>query len=221
MRRRISAVLLVALIATLVPAQHHQTNHATPGVSPDTVWAELVAGNKRFVNDAPATREYSHTREKLAKGQAPKAIVVTCSDSRVPPELIFDVNLGEIFVVRAAGNIADKFGVGSIEYAIEHLGSNLIVVLGHESCGAVNAACAGKPLPEPNLSAIGNAIAPACKRGADHSVDAHASVAANVAKSAADIVADSEVIREAVHSGKVQVVRAVYSLGTGQVVRLP
>ena len=95
-------------------------------------------GNKRFAEGKPThERQQANRRAEVAKGQKPFAIVVCCSDSRVGPEIVFDQGLGDIFVVRTAGNVVDDVGLGSIEYAVEHFGSQLIVVLGHSHCGAV------------------------------------------------------------------------------------
>src|SRR5688572_28409492 len=100
----------------------------------------LMAGNARFVADKPSLEHLGAVRRTtLAKGQNPIAIVLCCSDSRVPPEYVFDQGLGDLFVVRVAGNVADEVALGSIEYAAEHLGTPLLLVLGHEACGAVKA----------------------------------------------------------------------------------
>jgi carbonic anhydrase len=101
---------------------------------------KLIEGNRRFVSGNLATKDFSEAKRKeLAKGQKPFAVVVGCSDSRVPPEIIFDQGLGDIFVVRVAGNVLDPISLGSIEYAVEHLKTPLIVILGHTHCGAVKA----------------------------------------------------------------------------------
>src|SRR5574337_648976 len=102
---------------------------------------DLIKGNSRDVAGQPdAIRSGAVFREELAKGQHPHAVIVTCSDSRVAPEIVFNQDLGHIFVVRTAGNVVDAVALGSIEYAVEHLHTPLVVVMGHESCGAVNAA---------------------------------------------------------------------------------
>lgn len=104
------------------------------------IWANLVEGNQRYMRDHPKHPHQSLKRIKeLNSGQHPFAVIVSCSDSRVPPELIFDQGLGDLFVIRTAGNVIGDFELGSIEYAVEHLGANLIVVLGHDGCGAVSA----------------------------------------------------------------------------------
>ncbi|WP_080796707.1 carbonic anhydrase [Corynebacterium pacaense] len=108
--------------------------------TPAPVWNALVAGNERFINfDEDRPNQDAPRRRQLRDGQAPAAVVISCSDSRVPVEIIFDVGLGDLFVVRTAGEILDQAVFGSIEYAIESLGVPLVIVMGHESCGAVKA----------------------------------------------------------------------------------
>ncbi|MCH2109410.1 MAG: carbonic anhydrase, partial [Polyangiaceae bacterium] len=110
----------------------------------DSLIQSLLDGNKRFLADQPLGPHRSQTRrDSLQGGQAPDVIVLSCADSRVAPELLFDVGLGDIFVCRVAGNVANTSTIASIEYAVAHLKSSLIVVLGHESCGAIGAALAG------------------------------------------------------------------------------
>jgi carbonic anhydrase len=216
------AVILAALILA-ASAQHSSSDkahHAAASTaSPDVIWDDLMAGNNRFVAGHPASREYVNLRRQLAKGQSPNTVVLGCADSRVGPELVFDKNLGDLFVVRAAGNVAGPIDLGSIEYAVEHLGSSVIVVLGHSECGAVKAACSNETLPAPNLSAIGEKIRPACSKGGDKNT-IQASVEQNVRKSAKDLLANSAILREFVHDGKVHIIPAVYNLDTGEVVRL-
>src|SRR5262249_56782131 len=106
----------------------------------------LKAGNARFAEDKPEAKKiYSERRKELAKGQNPFAIILACADSRVTPELVFDQGLGDVFVLRLAGNIVDPAVLGSIEFAVANLRNPLVVVLGHEDCGAVKAALEGKP----------------------------------------------------------------------------
>jgi len=126
-----------------------------PAMSPDKALAQLMAGNQRFQSDATGhPLLHAKRRAELVGGQAPFAVILSCSDSRVPPELIFDQGLGGLFVVRVAGNTVTRAGLESIDYAVDHLGANLIMVLGHDSCGAVKGAlteCVSKPaakLPE-------------------------------------------------------------------------
>lgn len=213
----------VAQTPPAAPAQHsaHAPGHAAP--SGAEVWDSLMAGNRRFVAGKPRARDLVSLRQKLVSGQSPEAIILSCSDSRVGPELIFDQSLGDIFVVRTAGNVADAISLGSIEYAVEHLHSTVLVVLGHQKCGAVNAACSGEKMPSPNLDAIVEKISPAVNQAktyakADDLVES--AIKENVHRSAMDLVANSEIIRSAVKSGKLSVIEAEYGLESGQVVRL-
>lgn len=205
------------------PAQHspHAPSHATP--SADEAWNSLMAGNGRFVAGKPQPRALVSLRQKLASGQSPKAIILSCSDSRVGPELIFDQSLGDIFVVRTAGNVADAVALGSIEYAVDHLHSPLLVVLGHQKCGAVSAACSGEKMPSHNLDAIMEKINPAVTQAktygkADDLIES--AIKENVHQSARDVLTNSEIIHDAVKSGKLSVIEAEYQLDTGKVVRL-
>jgi carbonic anhydrase len=206
-----------------VTAQHstHAPGQAAPSAA--EVWDSLMAGNRRFVAGKPQTRDLVSLRHKLASGQSPKAIVLSCSDSRVGPELIFDQSLGDVFVVRTAGNVADAVALGSIEYAVEHFHSPLLVVLGHQKCGAVNAACSGEKMPSHNLDAIVEKINPAVARAKSYAAAddlVESAIKENVHQSAADLLANSEIIRDAVKSGKLTVIEAEYELDSGQVVRL-
>src|SRR5438552_6604186 len=134
-------------------------------VNADDALKRLLDGNTRFV--AGKSNELNGSqlverRASLAKDQKPFAVIVSCSDSRVPPELVFNVGLGDIFVVRSAGEVVDAVALGSIEYAVEHLGSSLIVVLGHQRCGAVSAAVSGAS-ETGKIPDVLKAIAPAVK----------------------------------------------------------
>jgi carbonic anhydrase len=197
--------------------------HAEKGRAPDAIWADLVNGNKRFMAGKHTAVNYSSVRQKLAKGQKPEVIVLGCADSRVPPEFVFDKNLGELFVIRDAGNIADKMALGSIEYAVEHLHSRILVVLGHESCGAVAAAVSGEKMPSPNLRAIVESISPSfegsstCRIGSESNLSC---VELNVRHSAGDILTRSPIIKKAVDEGELTIVHAVYKMETGAVIRL-
>lgn len=112
-------------------------------LTPRDVWLELLAGNERFVNNTPARPHQDiHRRAQLLRGQHPKAVVLACSDSRVPVELVFDQGLGDLFVIRTAGPITDLSVLASLEFAVVSLKVKLVAVLGHEGCGAVKAALA-------------------------------------------------------------------------------
>ena len=244
LRKRISADISAALPHTnSLPTPHVLTSkpaalpeqHATtpvggpatavaaPGkteTTPEGAWDELMAGNRRFVGDHSRVHPYSSERIELANGQHPRVIVLGCADSRVSPELVFDQSLGEVFVVRTAGNIVDPIALGSIEYAVEHLHSELLVVLGHTSCGAVQAAVAGGEMPSTYLQAIVDRIRPTvlrlsgCFEGEEL---VQRSVTANAQQSATDILSNSALIREAVAKGELKVMSAVYDLHSGLV----
>jgi carbonic anhydrase len=222
----VTAPALPVLSAAPPPAASRPSpRHAEPahGVGADDTWADLMAGNRRFVEGRPAPRALIASRESLASRQEPHVIVLGCADSRVSPELVFDKGLGDLFVVRAAGNVADAVALGSMEYAVEHLGAELLVVLGHEKCGAVAAAASGKAMPSPNLEAIVDRIAPAidklryCYDGDDLVARG---VEENVAESARALLDGSEILRHAVQSGELVVMKAVYRLRSGEVVPL-
>ena len=189
----------------------------------EEIWADLLEGNSRFVLGKPKPRPLVAAREQLAHGQHPQVIVLGCADSRVSPELVFDKNLGELFVVRTAGNITDPIALGSIEYAAEHLHAKVIVVLGHEKCGAVAAAAANAKMATPNLDAIVKRIFPVIEK---YTICAEGdqllglAVEANVQQSARDIIAESTILQREVAERKLTVIRAMYKLKTGEVYRL-
>lgn len=130
--------LTVLAFCSLLPFAHAQSASGNASLS------KLMQGNKRFASGSRnAPNRTVSRRSQIAPKQHPFAVVVCCSDSRVPPELVFNQGLGDLFVVRVAGNVVDDVALGSIEYAVEHLGARFIFVLGHQSCGAVDAALAG------------------------------------------------------------------------------
>jgi carbonic anhydrase len=216
------AMLTAALAATVGIAF---ASGAGAGVSADEALQRLLDGNKRFVESKMTASALCDlpAREKLAKGQQPYAIILSCSDSRVPPEIIFDRALGEVFVVRVAGNVADPIVLGSIEYATEHLGSPLIMVLGHERCGAVTAAVNSKGKHEGNVGAILKAIQPAVKKakkdcqGKSSAEVVECVVQANAKAVAADLTKSSKVLAKQLKEGKIKIVSATYDLDDGKV----
>lgn len=178
--------------------------------------SRLKEGNERFVNANPTTAvQGDSARDALTGGQEPYAIILSCADSRVVPEQAFDTGLGEIFIIRVAGNVANTSSIASIEYAVAHLGTKLIVVMGHQSCGAVGAAIAGGDAG-PNLNKLVSYITPSVEKiGASGSMDAI--IKENANHSAATLMSNSQIIADAVNSGDVEIVSAYYSLATGAV----
>jgi carbonic anhydrase len=176
----------------------------------------LQEGNQRYVANSPSTAiQGTDARQELTGGQSPFAIILSCADSRVVPELAFDAGLGEIFTIRVAGNVANVSSIASVEYAVANLGTKLIIVMGHESCGAVGAAVAGGDAG-PNLNQLLGYIAPSVKKlGADAPLDRIVKDNANT--SAQTLVDQSEIIANAVESGGVKIVSAYYSLSSGAV----
>lgn len=176
----------------------------------------LKEGNARFVEDhLDGKLQNSSRRKSLVGGQKPYAIILSCADSRIVPELAFDTGLGELFVVRVAGNVANISSIASIEYAVAHLDTKLIVVLGHQSCGAVTAAVAGGDNGE-NLNHLLSHITPAIaasKEGA--TVDEVA--LKNTELSVEDLKNRSQIIKEAIDKGGLEIVPAYYYLDTGKV----
>lgn len=191
------------------------------GISPDEALAKLVDGNTRFVEGKQAQKDIGNNRRtELTKGQQPFAVILSCSDSRVPPEHIFDQGLGDIFVVRVAGNVADPIELGSVEYAVEHLGSPLILVLGHQMCGAVKATVAGGK-PEGNIGSIVKKIEPAVKKARAQNKDKDklldAAILENTKNTVAALTQKSSIIKHLVEEKKVKIAAGVYNMATGKV----
>ncbi len=194
---------------------------APPGASPEMLLGRLMAGNKRFVdNDFPPTNMIAEKRALVTEGQSPYAAILGCADSRVIPEFVFVQGIGQLFVARVAGNYPDALVTGSLEYAIENLGSRVIMVLGHQGCGAVKAVYAAAEKKEqlpPHLSSIQEFIAPgiagvvAARGGFDAAIEANARASARALRASSPIVA------KAVDAGRVRLAASVYHLRTGEV----
>ncbi len=216
-----SALVVLVLGLFAVPALAHDESR----VHPDEVLRSLLEGNKRYVSNHLSTcsRTDANSREALARGQKPPAIILSCSDSRVPPEIVFDQSLGEIFVVRVAGNVPDPAVVGSIEYAAEHLGASLVLVLGHERCGAVTAAVDAKGKVDGNIGSIVNAIAPAVAQarkeaaGKDKAELVEVAVTDNVKNVVGNLTRQSPSLAKLVKEGAIKIVGARYDLDDGKV----
>lgn len=182
----------------------------------ENVIQRLKEGNERFVTDKLEGKLQDGSRRgELTGGQAPKAIILSCADSRVVPELAFDSGLGELFVIRVAGNIANSSSIASIEYAVAHLGSEVIVVLGHQSCGAVTAAVNGGDNGY-NLNHLLSHITPAIAASSE-GASVNDVVKKNAELTAQELKNRSAIINGAVAEGKVKIVPAYYNLDSGKV----
>ncbi len=207
------------------PAAAHGTHAAAAHgsvsgevLSTDDIFTLLMAGNVRWRGGlAEHPHQNATGRAMVANGQAPRVAVLTCADSRVPPEVIFDAGLGELFVLRVAGNVVTPENLASLEYAVEHLGTRAILVLGHERCGAVKAALAGGEAPG-HLPALLDRIKPAVAEATAMGGDREANAIAANARIAADLIRDAKpVLKDAIATGRVAVRAAVYDLDTGAV----
>lgn len=184
--------------------------------TPDEALAELKNGNRRFLSGQLVHTDYRSQIEQTKSDQHPHSLILSCLDSRVPPEIIFDQGIGNIFVARVAGNIEDANILGSMEFATKIKGTKLIVVLGHSSCGAVSGAVDNAELG--NLTQLLNQIKPAIT-GDKSNPDLHLEETAknNVKLTIADILSQSPVINDMVRENKVKIVGAYYDISTGQV----
>lgn len=183
----------------------------------------LREGNRRFAN-GEGGRNISGTqanRAELSAGQTPFAIILACSDSRVPVEMVFDQGLGDLFVIRVAGNIVAPSQVGSVEFAAAQLGTRLVVVLGHSNCGAVDATlkelAADQEVRSPNLRAIVDRIRPAIDSLGERDISLQEAVVANVHQSVGRLQHGSLIIEQLVESGELTIVGANYSIESGKV----
>lgn len=182
----------------------------------------LMEGNKRYINAKASHKNQDDSRRKEVKAsQHPFAVVVCCSDSRVPPEIIFDQGIGDLFIIRLAGNIVDDAALGSIEYAIEHLGTKYIMVLGHESCGAVKATVQGGEAPG-HIGSIVSAIKPAIDAVRGKTADLpEVGMRMNVTMTAQKLKTSDPFLKPLVDSGELMIVGARYDLDDGRVEVLP
>jgi carbonic anhydrase len=222
--KTVSEKLLPLFCAAALCAPALTRADAPSTLNPGEALKLLLAGNGRFVAghlNSITPAELTRRRAELVHGQKPFAVVVCCSDSRVGPEIVFDQELGNIFVIRTAGEVLDAAGIGSIEYAVAHLRSPLVLVLGHEHCGAVAAAVADAREPG-EIASIVKAIRPAVTRTKGQSGDPlENAIRANVQDIAARLRNMGPILAEAVKAGRLRVVGAVLSLRTGKVDLVP
>ena len=177
----------------------------------------LLQGNRRYVDNNRTHPNQSHkTRHELRKGQKPHTVILGCSDSRVPPEHVFDQGFGDLFVIRVAGNVIDDIVLGSIEYAVEHLGSSLLMVLGHTDCGAVQAARSYHDLGG-HLPSIAEAINEAVSSVAGRFGDLNSVVRAHARITAGKLRESRPVLAPLVESGSLVVVSGFFDFNSGLV----
>ena len=207
------------------PVREVLTAEAQAALTPEQVLADLKAGNDRFAAGQLTARDYMAQAETTAaNGQYPKAVILGCVDSRVPPEIIFDQGIGDVFVGRVAGNVEDVNLVGSLEFATKVAGSKVVVILGHTACGAIKGAADGVELG--NLTELLNDFDAPIAR-ADEATEGEANsknleflnlaIEENVRQTIGDILDQSDIISEMVASGELLVVGGVYDLATGRV----
>jgi carbonic anhydrase len=190
-------------------------------LTPQASLERLLKGNARYVEGVSARHDFKHEREALAGGQNPFAAILSCADSRIAPEYAFDSGRGDLFVCRVAGNFANEESVASLEYAVAELGTPLIMVLGHDSCGAVNAAIKsikdGTTLPG-HLPSLVAGLAPAVKAVSQQAGDMLGNaIRQNVTDNVARLRSTAPILNAAVEQGKLKVVGGIYRLRDGRV----
>jgi len=212
--------LLVGFLSSnhLAPAAD-PTHPDQPSVAPAEAISKLKEGNGRYTSGSlQHPDQTTERRTELENVQHPFAVIVGCSDSRVPPEIVFDQGLGDLFIVQVAGNVINDEGLGSIEYAVDHLGSRLILVLGHQRCGAVDAAkqtIAAKSKAPGHIESLVMAIKPVVEATAKDDLDT--TIKANVKHVVDTLRSSKPILKAKVDSGQVQVIGGYYSLDTGAV----
>ncbi|MHC5718625.1 MAG: carbonic anhydrase, partial [Nostoc sp.] len=217
-----AGTLSASLGSRLLSSEMVSANESAASTVADKALKRLLEGNKRYVAGKLLNSERSPSRiDDLEKGQQPFAVVLACSDSRVPPEIVFDQGLGDIFTVRVAGNFLEPGGLASIDYAVEHLKSPPVLVLGHRRCGEVTAVVesiqTGKALPN-DISKFSEAIAPAIKSVKNQAGDAvDNAVRANIKYVTNELKTSQLLIAEFVNKGQVKVLGAYYDIDTGVV----
>src|SRR5437588_1918638 len=206
----IAFVSLFSIVAIVFAADHPVTS-----VSADAALAKLKEGNARFVGSKVSQgKPTAARRAETAQSQHPFAIILGCADSRTSPEIVFDQTIGDLFVVRNAGNLVDDHALGSIEYGVEHLGARLIVVLGHTSCGAVKAALESDHAPG-HVDSLVRDIQPAIKAAKGKSGDALSDAITENARLVADQIKAKAALGDL--AKEVRIVFAVYDLNTGKI----
>jgi carbonic anhydrase len=208
---------VAGVLGCLVVAAVSYGKDVLPAASPDTVLQALKDGNKRFTSGKMTHPSQSKERlTQIAKAQHPVAVVVSCSDSRVPPEIVFDQGMGDLFVVRTAGEVVKEVELGSIEYAVEHLHVPLIIVLGHKRCGAVEAAVKGGVAPG-NIASIVELVKPAVDEAKNQKGDVLDNAVKINVRMVSEKIKSSEIVGHFTKEKRVKVVKGYYDLDDGTV----
>lgn len=231
MNAKNTVALLVSSLCLLLAAPSVHAQSMTTGavmdqasqaaITPDQALQQLRDGNARFVSGALTQQDIRAEVAATASGQYPHTIVLSCLDSRVPVEMVFDAGIGDMFVGRVAGNIVDEHMLGSMEFGVAAAGSKLIVVMGHSSCGAVKGACDGVELG--HITSLVESIQPSVEAATGDSCDSsnHEHVQAvvdhNIDRTVAEIRERSEILRDAEEAGTIRIIGAMYDLSTGVV----
>jgi carbonic anhydrase len=214
--RRSSFALLAFLFAAQLFAQDAP-------MTPDKLWEALLQGNKQYIAGKLTYDKLVEERKLFSENQLPPVTVLSCSDSRVPPELIFNQSLGSLFIVRTAGNTADEFGIASIEFAIANGWTKLIVVMSHTKCGAISASLGGADPGTKALTALATRIRMSfvgIPYDSKDPANVQKATEANARAAAAQLLAASPMIRDAVLTGQVKIVVANYDIATGEVKKI-
>ncbi|MCJ7443519.1 MAG: carbonic anhydrase, partial [Methanotrichaceae archaeon] len=214
-----AAILLIfVLLASVASGNSEPAIKDTASMTAEQALIKLLEGNGRFVaGNVTHPNQSAERRAEVVSAQHPFAVVVSCSDSRVPPEIIFDQGIGDVFVIRTAGEVMDNATLGTIEYGVEHVNCSLIVVLGHDSCGAVKAAVAGGEAPG-HINYLVEAIKPSVDKAKGMSGDIlNNSIDVNTRDIVAQLGSTKPILSEAVKEGKLKIVGARYHLDTGRV----
>jgi carbonic anhydrase len=214
------SIAFVMLFITVFAAASEEN----PEITAEEALQKLMDGNARFVSgNVEHPNQSAERRDEVISGQHPFAIIVGCSDSRVPPEIIFDQGIGDIFVIRTAGQVIDDAALASIEYGAEHLGVPLVVVLGHDSCGAVKATIEGGEAPG-HIGYLVEAISPAVEEAAEQAVNEtgeeellDASIDINIENIVYQLETSEPILSELVDEGELTIVGARYHLDGGEV----
>ncbi len=216
--KTVSKILMVLSLVLMTNTAFAHDNVSKTTLSADEVLSDLMAGNQHFAKSEMNHPHQDHKRMlELSKGQHPVAAVLTCSDSRVPPEIVFDKGLGDLFVIRVAGNVLDNNIIASVEYATEHLGTPLVIVLGHTKCGAVSAAVEhGKDTN--HIMQLVKEIEPAINQAKCQKGDEIENVIINNVINVTNELKNSQpLLNSQIKEGKVKIIGAVYDIETGKV----